>query len=89
MLKSKSKQLESRQFTAEYKRAILDEAEACRGEGAIGALLRREGLYSSHLITWRRQREQGESAVSQEAWPQPMASSLAERISGCVQRTRV
>jgi transposase-like protein len=49
-----------RQFTAEYKRSILGEAEACRDEGAIGALLRREGLYSSHLTTWRRQREQGE-----------------------------
>src|SRR5215469_1677822 len=49
-----------RQFTAEYKRSILEEAEACRDEGAIGALLRREGLYSSHLTTWRRQREQGE-----------------------------
>ena len=49
-----------RQFTAEYKSLILDQAEACREEGAIGALLRREGLYSSHLTTWRRQREQGE-----------------------------
>jgi transposase-like protein len=49
-----------RQFTAEYKRSILDQAEACRDEGAIGALLRREGLYSSHLTNWRRQREQGE-----------------------------
>jgi transposase len=49
-----------RQFTAEYKRSILDQAEACRDEGAIGALLRSEGLYSSHLTTWRRQREEGE-----------------------------
>jgi transposase-like protein len=49
-----------RQFTAEYKRAIVAQAEACRDDGAIGALLRREGLYSSHLTTWRRQREQGE-----------------------------
>ena len=49
-----------RQFTAAYKRSILDEAEACRDEGAIGALLRREGLYSSHLTNWRRQRQQGE-----------------------------
>ncbi len=49
-----------RRFTAEYKRSILDQAEACREEGAIGALLRREGLYSSHLTTWRRQRQQGE-----------------------------
>lgn len=49
-----------RQFAAEYKRSIVAQAEACRDEGAIGALLRREGLYSSHLTTWRRQREQGE-----------------------------
>jgi transposase len=47
-----------RQFTAEYKRSIV--AQACRDDGAIGALLRREGLYSSHLTTWRRQKEQGE-----------------------------
>jgi len=38
---------------------VLREADACRGEGEIGALLRREGLYSSHLTTWRRQREGG------------------------------
>lgn len=48
-----------RLFTAQYKQAILAEADACREEGAIGELLRREGLYSSHLTTWRRQREQG------------------------------
>ena len=49
-----------RQFTAEYKRSIVAQAEACRDDGAIGALLRGEGLYSSHLTTWRRQKEQGE-----------------------------
>ena len=49
-----------RQFTAEYKRRILQEANACTHRGEIGALLRREGLYSSHLSTWRRQRQQGE-----------------------------
>jgi transposase-like protein len=43
-----------RRFTAEYKLRILREAEACRGEGQIGALLRREGLYFSHLASWRR-----------------------------------
>ena len=43
-----------RRFTAEYKLRIVREAEACRGEGQIGALLRREGLYASHLVTWRR-----------------------------------
>ena len=47
-----------RRFTAEYKLRILREAEACKGSGEIGALLRREGLYSSNLVLWRRQREQ-------------------------------
>ena len=46
-----------RRFTAEYKARILREAERCSRPGEIGALLRREGLYASHLITWRRQRE--------------------------------
>jgi transposase-like protein len=48
------------QYTAEYKLRILREADICRASGEIGALLRREGLYSSHLTTWRRQRERGE-----------------------------
>lgn len=48
-----------RQFSAEYKRGILAEADRCREDGEIGALLRREGLYSSHLTTWRQQREEG------------------------------
>ena len=48
-----------RRFTAEYKLHILREADACTESGCVGALLRREGLYSSHLNTWRRQREEG------------------------------
>lgn len=48
-----------RTFTAEYKLRILEEAERCSEPGQLGALLRREGLYSSHLSSWRRQREQG------------------------------
>jgi transposase-like protein len=48
-----------RQFSAEYKLRILKEADACKGSGEIGALLRREGLYSSHLVTWRRLRDTG------------------------------
>lgn len=48
-----------RRFTAAYKRRILNEADKCPA-GGIAALLRREGLYSSLLTTWRRQREQGE-----------------------------
>jgi transposase len=48
-----------RRFTTEYKLRILREAESCRESGAIGALLRREGLYSTHLTSWRRQRDGG------------------------------
>jgi transposase len=49
-----------RRFTAEYKLSILAEAEQCREAGQVGALLRREGLYSSHLSKWRQQQEQGQ-----------------------------
>ena len=49
-----------RTFTAEYKLRILAEADAAAAHpGAIGALQRREGLYSSHLVTWRRERREG------------------------------
>ena len=48
--------------SAEYKRKILKEADACTQEGEIGALLRREGLYSSHLAVWRAARDRGEIA---------------------------
>ncbi len=48
-----------RRFTAKYKLGILAEVDACTSKGQIGAILRREGLYSSHLTTWRRQREEG------------------------------
>ena len=52
-----------RTYTAEYKRRILKEADACTAPGAIGALLRREGLYSSLLVEWRRARGRGELAA--------------------------
>jgi transposase len=48
-----------RRFSAEYKLAILDEYERLTDAGAKGALLRREGLYSSHLVEWRRARDAG------------------------------
>ena len=51
-----------RRFTVEYKRKIVREADACKTPGGVGALLRREGLYSSHLTTWRAARERGELA---------------------------
>jgi hypothetical protein len=46
-----------RRFTAEYRMAVLREADACKQPGEVGALLRREGLYSSHLSEWRKQRD--------------------------------
>jgi len=49
-----------RTFTAEYKLRILQEADQCTQFGEVGALLRREGLYSSHLTSWRRLRDAGQ-----------------------------
>ena len=52
-----------RTFTTNYKQWVLEEADKCgQRPGQIGALLRRDGLYSSHLTTWRRQREAGQLA---------------------------
>lgn len=48
-----------RQFSAAYKLRILGEVDACTQIGEIGQILRREGLYSSHLNNWRRQRDEG------------------------------
>ena len=74
-----------RRFTAEYKRRILREAESCKEHGQMGAFLRREGLYFSNLITWRRQAEQGTlEALSpkkrgpKERKPDPSIRRIAE-----------
>ncbi|MGH2715006.1 MAG: hypothetical protein ACRDM7_14170, partial [Thermoleophilaceae bacterium] len=48
-----------RRFSAEYKLRVLGEADACSRAGEVGALLRREGLYTSHLTYWRKQRDAG------------------------------
>jgi transposase-like protein len=48
-----------RQFTAEYRLRIVEEADRCTAPGEVGQLLRREGLYSSHLTTWRKARRNG------------------------------
>ena len=53
-----------REFSLAYKNQILSEVASCTKAGQIGSILRREGLYSSHLTTWRRQRERGKSAGS-------------------------
>lgn len=49
-----------RNFSASYKLGILEEADRCDGRGQIGELLRREGIYSSHLSDWRKQRTAGQ-----------------------------
>lgn len=66
-------QAQRRRFTAEYKRRILREAEACKQPGALGALLRREGLYSSHLAAWRAAQKRGErtALAPKRRGPQP------------------
>ena len=74
-----------RRFSAEYKRRMLREAEACRRPGEVSALLRREGLYSSHLAAWRAARERGELAAlgskrrgPKPARPDPRVKQIAE-----------
>ncbi len=64
-----------RRFTAEYKLAVLREAEECTQPGEVGALLRREGLYSSHLAEWRKQRKAG----SIKALSRPRGRKPADR----------
>lgn len=71
-----------RQFTAEYKRRILEEADACN-RGELGALLRREGLYSSHLVEWRRARDEAHLAALAPKKRGPKAKApdaMAERL---------
>lgn len=70
-----------KRFSATEKLRLLREVEACRGSGEIGALLRREGIYSSYLTTWRKQRELGEldglSPRKRGPKPDPQAIELA------------
>ena len=63
-----------RRFTASYKVQILQEADRCTKAGELGALLRREGLYSSHLAVWRAARRRGELAgLGRRRGPKPAA----------------
>ena len=64
-----------RRFSAEYKLRILGEAEACTRPGEIGALVRREGIYTSHLSKWRQQRDAG----ALEALSRPHGRKPADR----------
>src|SRR5512133_3916190 len=68
-----------RRFSAEYKLAIVREADRCTEPGQIGALRRRERLYSSHLVDWRRQRETGAlEALARKRGPKPADPARVE-----------
>lgn len=73
-------QAKRRRFTAEYKQRILAAADQAKGTGGIGALLRREGLYSSLLATWRRERDAGilQALAPQKRGPKSKRDPVAE-----------
>jgi transposase-like protein len=75
-----------RRFSAEYKLRILREADACAKPGEIGALLRREGLYSSLLTEWRRQRERGSLAALDRPRGRPKADPREAQIAALQRR---
>src|SRR5271155_3796155 len=77
-------------FMGEYKQRILAEADKAKAEsGGIGALLRREGLYSSHLVTWRHERSAGilHALTPQKRGPKSSALRSTKRTRSCVART--
>jgi transposase len=73
-----------RRFTAGYKLAILEELDRASEPGAKGAILRREGLYTSHIVEWRRARDTGALA----ALGQPRGRKPANPLAGEVERLR-
>jgi transposase-like protein len=77
-----------RQFTSEEKLCMLKEADACTGPGEIGALVRREGIYSSYLSRWRRARDEGQlTALSpQQRGPKPATDAALAREVARLQR---
>ena len=69
-----------RRFSAEYRLRIVKQADGCRKPGELGALLRREGLYASHVTTWRRQREQGALVGMRARRRGPVSRSIDPRV---------
>lgn len=69
-----------RRFPAAYKLAILTEVESAREPGAVGAVLRREGLYSSHLVEWRRARDRGALEALARPVGRPRPNPLAKEV---------
>jgi transposase-like protein len=77
-----------RRFTAEYKLKVLREADRSRKPGEIGALLRREGLYTSHLSAWRQQRDKGE-LFEKKRGPAPREKNpLAAKVAALEKETK-
>jgi transposase-like protein len=72
---------ERRRFTAEKKLRILEEAEACTEPGEIGALVRREGIYSSYLSRWRQARDSGQLSAlgASKRGPKPVTDAAVAR----------
>ena len=77
-----------RAFTAEYKARILAEADACTRPGEIGELLRREGLYTSHLTYWRKQRKDGALKELGQARGRKPVDRRDQQIAALTQRAQ-
>jgi len=77
-----------RSFLADYKLQILRQADACTQSGQVGELLRREGLYSSHLTTWRAQRQQGtlDALAPKKRGRKTRANDPFQEKSRCLER---
>lgn len=88
-----------RTFTAEYKLQTVEEYDACAGDGDKGALLRREGLYSSHIVEWRRARDaavvsrlegpQAKKQQSKDAVALAKAAKKIERLEGDLKKHKL
>ena len=79
-----------RRFTVAYKRKIVREADGCKTPGAVGALLRREALYSSHLTVWRAARERGELAgAPKQRGPAPQVADPRDKKIAELERETV
>ena len=79
-----------RRYTAEYKLRVLREVDDCTRHGEVGALLRREGLYSSNLTAWRKQRETGEleGLAQKRRGPLPREKNpLADKVKALERET--
>jgi len=77
-----------RRFTAEYKRRIVREADACTQLGELGALLRREGLYSSHLAAWRAAQARGALSALGQRKRGPQGAALDARAKRILELER-